>query len=31
MEFSVGKEPSKKEFPLNIEVKEADLKFTGDM
>lgn len=31
MEFSVGKSPSSKEFFLNLEAKENDLNFTGDM
>lgn len=31
MAFSVGKPPSKKEFLLNIEAKENDPNFTGDM
>ena len=31
MEFSVGTTPSQKEFLQNIEAKEADLIFTGDM
>ncbi|MEH6765206.1 MAG: nucleotidyl transferase AbiEii/AbiGii toxin family protein [Aequorivita antarctica] len=31
MEFSVGKAPSQKEFLQNIEAKEADPIFTGDM
>ena len=31
MEFSVGKAPSKKEFLQNMEAKEADPIFTGDM
>ncbi|WP_257212815.1 nucleotidyl transferase AbiEii/AbiGii toxin family protein [Maribacter sp. 4U21] len=31
MAFSVGKSPSKKEFLLNIEEKEQDPNFTGDM
>ena len=31
MTFSVGKPPSKKEFLMNIEAKEKDSDFTGDM
>ena len=31
MTFSVGKPPSQKEFLLNMEEKEKDLNFTGDM
>lgn len=31
MSFSVGKPPSKKEFLINIEAKENDADFTGDM
>ena len=31
MAFSVGKSPSRKEFLLNLEAKENDLNFTGDM
>jgi len=31
MGFSVGKAPSQKEFLQNIEAKEADIIFTGDM
>ncbi len=31
MKFSVGKAPSQKEFLLNIEAKEQDPSFTGDM
>lgn len=31
MKFAVGKSPSKKEFLLNIEAKENDADFTGDM
>jgi len=31
MAFSVGKPPSKKEFLSNIEAKENDSNFTGDM
>lgn len=31
MAFSVGKAPSKKEFLINIEEKESDSDFTGDM
>lgn len=31
MEFSVGKAPSQKEFLLNIEAKEKDTSFIGDM
>ncbi|MDA3886989.1 MAG: nucleotidyl transferase AbiEii/AbiGii toxin family protein [Candidatus Delongbacteria bacterium] len=31
MTFSVGKSPSSKEFLLNLEAKEDDLNFTGDM
>lgn len=31
MEFSVGKAPSQKEFLLNMEEKQQDSLFTGDM
>jgi len=31
MDFSVGRSPSAKEFLLNIEEKENDPDFTGDM
>lgn len=31
LQFSVGKAPSKKEFLQNVEAKEQDLNFTGDM